>query len=257
MRLSPSVLFLLACFSLNQSNADVLAKHVQAGSTSRQSVTSHSQQQERGARLGVHIARLPQPLARQLNVPSGVGFLVKEVLPGTPAEKAGLQTHDVLVKLGDQWLINGSQLMVLLNMQRPGQAAELSFYRKGEMLKAPLILTNLPPEPDTVPTITELLERNNSALKIADPSARNVSVDYAGGKVQLEREMGEYFLMVLDDKGRVTFRAPVNNASQMKDIPAEYAQFIPVLKRTLENFQPRRRPRIIRPNRPASAISGK
>ncbi len=49
------------------------------------------------ARVGIALAPVPAPLARQLGVESGRGALVAQVAPGSPAEKAGLRPGDVIL----------------------------------------------------------------------------------------------------------------------------------------------------------------
>src|SRR5262249_51570792 len=51
--------------------------------------------------LGVKIQALNQDLAREFRLPDTHGALISEVVPGSPAQTAGLQANDVIVKLGD------------------------------------------------------------------------------------------------------------------------------------------------------------
>ena len=50
----------------------------------------------------------------------GVGLLVNHVVPGSPAKLAGIEKHDVLHRLDDQYLINPPQLAVLIRTREPG-----------------------------------------------------------------------------------------------------------------------------------------
>jgi hypothetical protein len=52
-----------------------------------------------GPRLGVMLAPLSEALAEQLGLDAGRGALVEDVEVGSPAEKAGLKKHDVLLKV--------------------------------------------------------------------------------------------------------------------------------------------------------------
>ena len=49
--------------------------------------------------IGVSLAEADDTLRAQLQLPAGEGLVVTEVLAGTPAEKAGVKQHDVLVEL--------------------------------------------------------------------------------------------------------------------------------------------------------------
>ncbi|PYV15295.1 MAG: hypothetical protein DMG21_15470 [Acidobacteria bacterium] len=54
------------------------------------------------ARLGVSVDDLTPQLASYFGVSQGKGVLVREVKAGTPAEKAGFQAGDCIVKVGDK-----------------------------------------------------------------------------------------------------------------------------------------------------------
>ena len=51
--------------------------------------------------LGVSLEPLNDDLAQALGAPKGKGAVVKRVLPGGPAEKAGLLPNDVIVRFGE------------------------------------------------------------------------------------------------------------------------------------------------------------
>jgi hypothetical protein len=53
-----------------------------------------------GPRLGVSVEAVSTALAKQLELPAGVGLLVTEVVPASPAARVGVRAHDVLVKVG-------------------------------------------------------------------------------------------------------------------------------------------------------------
>lgn len=54
--------------------------------------------------LGLMCHPAPATLGKQLGLPEGHGLVVEKVLPDTPATKAGIQRHDVLVSLGGKSL---------------------------------------------------------------------------------------------------------------------------------------------------------
>jgi multidrug efflux system membrane fusion protein len=53
-----------------------------------------------GPRLGVTVEAVSPALADQLALSAGVGLLVTEVVPDSPAARVGVRAHDVLVKIG-------------------------------------------------------------------------------------------------------------------------------------------------------------
>jgi len=89
------------------------------------------------AYLGVHTSRLDQGLSHQLGLPQGVHLQVEGVVPGSPAEQAGIVRFDVLLQFDDQILVNPEQLKSLVRMRNPGERVVLSVMRKA----TPLTLT--------------------------------------------------------------------------------------------------------------------
>ena len=58
--------------------------------------------------------------------------MITFVAPESPAAKAGLQKHDVLVELDDQLLVHPAQLAKLIRSRKDGEAIKLTFYRQGK-----------------------------------------------------------------------------------------------------------------------------
>ena len=82
--------------------------------------------------LGVVLNEVSPPVASQLPLDPGTGLIVEHVTPECPAAKAGLQKHDVLVRLGDQVLIAPKQLQTLVANRKAGDTMEIAFLRKGQ-----------------------------------------------------------------------------------------------------------------------------
>jgi len=66
----------------------------------------------------------------------GEGVHVSGVRPGSPAERAGLQAGDVIVKFGGVAVRNLYDLTYALRSKRPGETVEVIFLRNGQELKA-------------------------------------------------------------------------------------------------------------------------
>ncbi len=66
---------------------------------------------------------------------SGKGLLVKEVVPGSNAERAGLKAGDLLVSLDGEPLAESFDLMYAVQHKRPGDHATLEVEREGKRLK--------------------------------------------------------------------------------------------------------------------------
>jgi hypothetical protein len=111
---------------------------------------ARSEQQRKGAFLGVGTSP-PTPILReQLKLSEGMGLVVEVVEKDSPAEQAGIKRYDVLTKLEDQLLVNAEQLAVLVRSRKPGDEVELTVVRGGSptQVKAKLIERELTPLED-------------------------------------------------------------------------------------------------------------
>jgi membrane-associated protease RseP (regulator of RpoE activity) len=82
--------------------------------------------------LGVTMEPVSEELRAQLPLEAGAGLVLRSVAPDSPAAQAGLQIHDVLVKLDDQLLINSNQLSALVQMKKDGEKVRLTYFRGGK-----------------------------------------------------------------------------------------------------------------------------
>ena len=98
------------------------------------------------ARLGIGVSPLPDVLKSHLPkvIDDGRGVLVSEVTPDSAADKAGLKTHDVLVRYGDQDLYSPEQLVKRVRNDAPGKVVEVQYVRAGELQTAKVTLGEQP-----------------------------------------------------------------------------------------------------------------
>lgn len=101
----------------------------------------------KGSYLGVGTSSPPEALQRQLQLKPGLGLVVEQVEPGSPAEQAGVKQFDVLQKLNDQLLVNPEQLLVLVRTFKAGDQVKLTVIREGKAqeLTATLVERDVPP----------------------------------------------------------------------------------------------------------------
>lgn len=82
--------------------------------------------------LGIMTAPLPQSLREHLEIEEGFGIQIHQVVHGSPAAKAGLRHHDILMRFNDQMLISPEHLSIVVLREKPGNKAELSVIRVGK-----------------------------------------------------------------------------------------------------------------------------
>ena len=64
--------------------------------------------------------------------PDDEGATITEVMPDTPAERAGLEKDDVITSVDDQPVTDGIALIVAIRTHLPGETVEMSVLRGGE-----------------------------------------------------------------------------------------------------------------------------
>lgn len=83
--------------------------------------------------LGAMIQNLTRDLAESFQFTGDYGVLIGDVAPHGPAEKAGLQSGDIVVSLNGRAMRNASQLRNTVAAMKPGSTAELEIFRDGKL----------------------------------------------------------------------------------------------------------------------------
>lgn len=82
--------------------------------------------------LGI-MTRAPGPeLVAQAGLKEGFGLLIQEIMPESPAAKAGLKQHDLLHLFEDQKLVNVDQLTALVRAEGKDKEVKLTVKRGGQ-----------------------------------------------------------------------------------------------------------------------------
>jgi serine protease Do len=82
--------------------------------------------------IGVAVQDLSKSLAEHFGLKEMRGALVAQVMSGSPAEKAGLRTGDVIVEWDKQPVTNSNDLRIEVARTRPGSTVQVAFYRDGK-----------------------------------------------------------------------------------------------------------------------------
>jgi serine protease Do len=82
-------------------------------------------------RMGVGIEDLSKDVAEGLGLSKAQGALINQVEPNGPAEKAGIQEGDVVLKFNGNPIEKRSDLPRLVGATKPGSKATVSVWRKG------------------------------------------------------------------------------------------------------------------------------
>lgn len=109
--------------------------------------------------IGAAIAPIPVEVAAQLNLGEDEGILIRNVVPGSPAEKAGLQKYDVLVKIGEKTVSDLFSIGKVIDESK-GSAQKITFFRKGKEETAELTPEKRPESMKIQPSFSEQEEES-------------------------------------------------------------------------------------------------
>jgi len=94
------------------------------------------------ARLGVSVQEVNQSLADSFGLDKPSGALVANVEKNSPADKAGLQTGDVIRSINGREIVSSGDLSAAVSANMPGQKATLDVWRKGKPVTITATLGN-------------------------------------------------------------------------------------------------------------------
>jgi serine protease Do len=82
-------------------------------------------------RIGVEIAPVTKDVAEAIGLGKAQGALVRNVEPGGPAEKAGVEAGDIITKVDGKAIDRSADLPRLIGGTKPGSRASLQVFRRG------------------------------------------------------------------------------------------------------------------------------
>ncbi|HEY1718744.1 MAG TPA: Do family serine endopeptidase, partial [Verrucomicrobiae bacterium] len=94
--------------------------------------------------LGVFPQDVTPGLAEEFKLPDENGALVGNVMPNTPADKAGIKVGDVIIELNGKKITDANDLHLLVSELVPGTKASVKFIRDGGEKTATFTLAELP-----------------------------------------------------------------------------------------------------------------
>jgi serine protease Do len=94
--------------------------------------------------LGITPEDITPGLAESFGLPDQNGALVGDVLPGTPAEKAGIKSGDVIVEFNGKEVADAHSLQLTVSECAPGTEATVKVIRNGREKTFTVKLTELP-----------------------------------------------------------------------------------------------------------------
>jgi serine protease Do/serine protease DegQ len=82
--------------------------------------------------MGILVQKLTPNLKEALQSPVQKGAVVSQVLPETPAQKAGIKAGDVIVQINQETVISNNDVHNAIGLLRPGDKVQIKLFRKGQ-----------------------------------------------------------------------------------------------------------------------------
>ncbi len=141
-------------------------------------------------RIGVVIQEVSKELADSFGLPRAAGALVNAVEKGGPAEKAGIETGDIILKFDGKPVSSSSELPRIVGSTRPGSKSAMEVWRKGTTREIVVTVGELPE--DRVASRTERRSKpteqaaNRLGFSVAEVSGEQKREMKIGGGVIVE-----------------------------------------------------------------------
>ncbi|MDN5882736.1 MAG: DegQ family serine endoprotease, partial [Nitrosospira sp.] len=100
-------------------------------------------------RIGVLIQEVTKELAESFGLPKPTGALVASVQKGGPADKAGIEARDVILKFDGKPVNASGDLPRIVGGTKPGSKVSLQVWRNGATKELTVTVDELPPDERT------------------------------------------------------------------------------------------------------------
>ncbi|MCO5100140.1 MAG: DegQ family serine endoprotease [Burkholderiaceae bacterium] len=97
-------------------------------------------------RIGVGISEVTRDVAGPLGLDRPSGALVRSIEQGGPAENAGLEVGDIILKFDGKTIDRSSDLPRMVGATRPGSTVPIEVWRRGERKQLRVTVAELEPE---------------------------------------------------------------------------------------------------------------
>jgi serine protease Do len=119
------------------------------------------------ARIGIVLQQLMPTAAKQLGIdPHMKGVLVGEIVPGSPADKAGLKQGDVIVGFNGQSIRSAPSFRLRVSSSEVGKSFDLTYIRAGKEKKTTIV----PADYESISFPIEKVQADKPEEKKAEPA---------------------------------------------------------------------------------------
>ncbi len=146
--------------------------------------------------LGVLIQDVTAELAESFQMKKPGGALVSRVLPGSPAENAGIKAGDVITRFDGRTIGTSTDLPPMVGTTKAGQKVTAEIIREGKVRKVTLIIAELPDEAMAEAAQSEQSPASGSEdarlkITVREPTAKERKALSLNGKGVLVERVGQ------------------------------------------------------------------
>ncbi len=97
--------------------------------------------------IGAQLQKITPAIAESLGMARPGGVLIRKIIPGGPADEAGLRRGDVIVRFGGREVANPQELNYRMAIGTIGETSAIEFLRGGSRMNSSIMLTTAPERP--------------------------------------------------------------------------------------------------------------
>ncbi len=139
--------------------------------------------------LGVVLQAMDADHAQYYGLERPRGVIVVELVPGMPAEKAGVEKGDVIIKFGGEEVLGIADLQMRVADAPVNREVEMVVIRDGQEINISIVVAEMP-DSEIVAAPHEHVWRGMRASSLTPEAARNLGMEAARGVVVMEVERG-------------------------------------------------------------------
>ncbi len=132
--------------------------------------------------LGVNSGDPSKELRDSLGIKTSNGAFVFDVFLGSPADKAGIQPGDLIIRVGNSEVKNSNDLVRLVGNLTPGKTTEFQLIRFGETRTVTVRMEARKPESE-LDKVTRRAWPGFSAVELTERIRKNLNLSADAGKV--------------------------------------------------------------------------
>jgi serine protease Do len=100
--------------------------------------------------IGVYPTNLTPVLAQGLGLSRNTGVVIEDVVPGSPADKAGIKIDDIVLSADGRPMRDTKQFALIMFRKRPGETVHLSVLRGADTRQVDVTVMQSPRDPMTL-----------------------------------------------------------------------------------------------------------